>query len=181
MSDNGIRRVVTGTAPDGRAVVVSDDAVVAKRIALMPGAAFFYLWGGDGAPAYPDDGREPPYRSWFPDGPGSYRFEVITIPPDGTPRPADLNMTEAIAETERTLPGLLGAMDKDHPGLHRTDSTDFVYIISGRCDIELDGGETVTLAPGDTVVQNGTRHGWRVPYDEPCRMLCVSIGGTRGA
>ena len=174
-----VRRVVTGTSPEGRSIVVSDAPVAAKRIALMPGAEFLYFWGGDKAPAYPDDGSEPPYRSWFPDAPGSYRFEIITIPPDATPRPADLDMAAATAEAERALPGLLGAMDKADPGMHRTDSTDFVYIISGRCELRLDGGETVTLNPGDTVVQNGTRHGWSVPNDAPCRMLCVSIGGAR--
>ncbi len=90
-------------------------------------------------------------------------------------------MAAATADAERVLPGLLRAMDETEPGMHRTDSTDFVYIISGRCELRLDGGETVTLNPGDTVVQNGTRHGWSVPYDVPCRMLCVSIGGSRGA
>jgi hypothetical protein len=45
--------------------------------------------------------------------------------------------------------------------------------------LELDDGVTVELGPGDTVVQNGTRHAWRNPFSEPCRMVVVLIGAER--
>ena len=176
----GMRRVVTGAAPDGRSVVVSDDRVAPITISLMPGGAFFDLWGDDAPPAFPDAGARAPYRGWFP-GPEGYRFEVITIPPDGTPKPAGFDPASAMAEAAARLPGLLESMDKDHPGMHRTDTVDLIHILSGRCLLNLDGGEEVTLEPGDSLVQNGTRHGWKVPFDEPCTMLCVSIGGVRKA
>ena len=32
------------------------------------------------------------------------------------------------------------------------------------------------MGPGDTVIQNGTRHAWRNPFDEPCVMVVVLIG-----
>lgn len=178
MASGGVRRVVTGTSAEGKSVVVSDAAVAPITAAMMPGAAFFYFWGDDQPPRYPDDGTEPPYRTWFPPA-GGYRFEAITIPPDATPRPEGLDMAAATAEAERALPGLLDVMEKDDPGMHRTDSIDFIYVMSGRCLMRLDDDVTVALNPGDTVIQNGTRHGWRVPYDEPCRLLCISIGGTR--
>lgn len=56
---------------------------------------------------------------------------------------------------------------------------DLEYVISGRVVLELDDGAQVELGPGDTVVQNGTRHAWRNPYDEPCRMVVVLVGATR--
>ena len=37
------------------------------------------------------------------------------------------------------------------------------------------------LGPGDTVVQNGTRHAWRNPYDEPCTMVVVLVGAHHAA
>jgi hypothetical protein len=37
----------------------------------------------------------------------------------------------------------------------------------------------VELGPGGTVVQNGTRHAWRNPFSEPCRMVVVLIGAER--
>ena len=173
-----MRRVVTGTSQEGKSVVVSDGVVKPLTPVLMPGAEFFYLWGDDRLPSFPDDGVEPPYRTWFPPA-GGYRFEVITIPPDATPKPPGIDMAAAVSDAERELPGLLDVMDKNDPGMHRTDSIDFVYVLSGRCLMRLDDGVTVALNPGDTVIQNGTRHGWRVPDDEPCRLLCLSIGGTR--
>ena len=174
----GLRRVVTGTSPDGRSVVVSDGTVAPVTIALMPGAAFSCLWGDETRPAFPNAGAEPSWRTWFP-GAAGYRFEIITIPPDAAAAlPAGVDPATAIAEVEEKLPGLLEAMDKAHPGLHRTDTVDLVHILSGRCVLQLDGGDAVTLAPGDSVVQNGTRHAWKVPFDAPCTMLCVSIGGA---
>jgi hypothetical protein len=178
MGEDGVRRVVTGNSAGGKSVVVSDSRIKAITPALMPGAEFFYFWGDDKPPAFPDDGSEPPYRTWFPPA-GGYRFEAITIPPDATPKPAGLDIAAATVEAERALPGLLDVMEKDDPGMHQTDSIDFITVISGRCLMRLDDDVTVALDPGDTVIQNGTRHGWRVPYDEPCRLLCISIGGAR--
>jgi uncharacterized cupin superfamily protein len=63
--------------------------------------------------------------------------------------------------------------------MHRTDTIDVVTILAGRCILELDSGARVELAAGDCVVQNGTRHAWRVPFAEPCTVLSVSIGATR--
>ena len=45
--------------------------------------------------------------------------------------------------------------------------------------LELDDGASVELGPGDTVVQNGTRHAWRNPYSEPCRMVVFLVGAER--
>jgi mannose-6-phosphate isomerase-like protein (cupin superfamily) len=43
--------------------------------------------------------------------------------------------------------------------------------------LELDDGATVHLRPGDTVVQNGTRHRWSNPGTEPA-VLAVFICGA---
>ncbi len=50
--------------------------------------------------------------------------------------------------------------------------------MSGRIVLELDDGQTCELATGDTVVQNGTRHAWRNPFDETCLMVVVLIGAN---
>ena len=42
--------------------------------------------------------------------------------------------------------------------------------------LELDDGAQVTLEPGDTVVQNGTRHAWRNPFDEPATFVVTLVG-----
>jgi uncharacterized cupin superfamily protein len=45
--------------------------------------------------------------------------------------------------------------------------------------LELDDGAEVLLSPGDVVVQNGTRHRWRVVGDVPATMAAFIIGAHR--
>lgn len=42
--------------------------------------------------------------------------------------------------------------------------------------LELDDGASVTLRPGDTAVQQGTRHAWREPTDRPAKVSLVMLG-----
>ena len=67
-----------------------------------------------------------------------------------------------------------------HPGLekrsHRTDSIDYIVVMQGKIDMELEpGGEVVTLKQGDVMVQRGTVHNWINPYDETCVMAVILI------
>ena len=43
-------------------------------------------------------------------------------------------------------------------GWHTTDTIDFLVVLSGEFTLTLDDGVETNLRPGDTVVQNGTRH-----------------------
>lgn len=43
---------------------------------------------------------------------------------------------------------------------HRTHTLDYAILLSGQLDLELDDGVTITLSPGDVVVQRGTIHSW---------------------
>jgi mannose-6-phosphate isomerase-like protein (cupin superfamily) len=112
---------------------------------------------------------------------GGFRFGVFTVPPGSTEAPdlSGFDAEAAMATFEAALPGLLGHMEPDNPGMHTTATVDYEYVVSGRCVLELDDGATVELGPGDTVVQNGTRHAWRNPFDEPCRMAVVLVGAHR--
>ena len=64
----------------------------------------------------------------------------------------------------------------DAPGMHRTDTTDFGVLLSGNLVVELDDGAEVLLSPGDVVLQNGTRHRWRVVGDVPARLAVFIVG-----
>ena len=59
--------------------------------------------------------------------------------------------------------------------MHRTSTIDYVFILSGELDMELDGGETVHLKGGDIVVQRGTNHRWVNNSDAICRFASVLI------
>ncbi|HZC94478.1 MAG TPA: cupin domain-containing protein, partial [Mycobacterium sp.] len=41
-----------------------------------------------------------------------------------------------------------------------TETADYVAVLSGEIDMELENGEVVHLKPGDVVVQRGTVHTW---------------------
>ena len=174
----GIRRVVTGHTPDGKATIASDTEVVALTSALSPGAEWYKLWGADEAPTFPDDGSPRPYSTYFPPV-GGFRFGVFTVPPQSARVPTNINIDEAVKEMEKLFPGALKYMEKDSPGMHTTDTIDFEYVISGEVWLELDNGKEVHLRPGDTVVQNGTRHAWRNKGTKPCRMVVCMIGAHR--
>lgn len=175
-----IRRVVTGQAEDGASVLASDGSVAPVETALMPGARFYSLWGADAPVSLPNDGAEPDFRTWFPPD-GGFRFELVVLPPDSTSLQPGLDMKEALAATEKLLPGLIDKMDPAHPGMHQTGSVDLIYVTSGACKLELDGGREIALKSGDVVVQNGPRHAWHNPHTEPCGLLTVSLGvGRKG-
>ena len=67
-------------------------------------------------------------------------------------------------------------MEPGAPGMHTTQTIDVELVISGEVWLELDDGAEVRLGPGDTVVQNGTRHAWRNKSNEPCVLLVALIG-----
>jgi len=64
-------------------------------------------------------------------------------------------------------PGSSGAM-------HRTETVDYVIVISGEIDMELDGS-TVQLKAGDVMVQRGTKHAWINRGTEVARVAFVLV------
>jgi mannose-6-phosphate isomerase-like protein (cupin superfamily) len=173
-----IRRVVTGVNAEGDSVFMSDERVEGVAPAMLPGLEFLVLWGQDGTPASPQDGTRPPAHDYFPPA-GGYRVGTFTIPPDSTRPPEDTDVAAEFADLQARLPGLMSHMERDNPGMHTTTTIDVEYVISGRIVLELDDGATVELGPGDTAVQNGTRHAWRNPFEEPATVLVVLIGATK--
>lgn len=172
-----VRRVVTGHDASGKAIFVSDEAVAPIVPTILPGNEFHRLWGGDEAPHFPDDGSRPDDRSYFPPV-GGFRFGFFTIPPDGGAGISPgVDVADALRELEEKLPGLAGHMEPDNPGMHTTATIDFEVILSGTVTLELDDEAKVTLGPGDTVVQNGTRHRWSNAGTEPA-VIAVFICGA---
>ena len=60
--------------------------------------------------------------------------------------------------------------------MYRSQSIDYCTVLSGELELQLDGGETVRLSPGETVVQRGTWHAWRNPdRQRPSRLAICMI------
>jgi mannose-6-phosphate isomerase-like protein (cupin superfamily) len=169
-----VRRVVTGHDAAGKSVFVSDEAVAAQ-----PLTGFHRLWGGDKTPQFPDDGSLPEHHMYFPPI-GGFRFGMFSIPPDSG-ADSEVNAAAGSADLEAEAPGLLRYLDLSDPGMHTTDTIDFEVVLEGTVVLELDDGAEVTLHPGDTVVQNGTRHRWKNPGDTMARLVLFICGASHTA
>jgi mannose-6-phosphate isomerase-like protein (cupin superfamily) len=173
-----IRRVVTGQAASGAAVLVSDARIAPTRVALMPGAEFHGLWGADAAFSLPSDGAEPEHKAWFPPADG-FRFGLFTLAPASAQWPPDFDLAAALVELDERLPGMADVLEPDEPGMHTSDTVDYCVVLSGQAQLELDDGKHVDVRAGDCVVQNGTRHRWHNLTEEPCVMAVALIGRAR--
>jgi hypothetical protein len=174
------RRIVTGHDAHGRSVFVSDAVVKPVTLSLLPGAEFHQLWARDATASIPSDVAVPERFGYFPPADG-FRFGFFTLGPDSVTTPADLDIGAALAELTERLPGMAEVMEPEHPGMHTTDTIDFDVVISGEVWLELDDGAEVKLGPGDSVVQNGTRHAWHNRTSEPCTLAVALIGARRDA
>ncbi len=179
-----MKRVVTGHSADGKSIFVSEgEPPDIITLELLAGIEMRELWATSLDPQVPCTPSEPTSgRDSLVPGPGGTCFRLFVTPPmaaieqamgDG----ADLGAIQE--EMARKMPGLAEAMEMDNPGMHATDTVDYIVVISGEVSLELDDGKTVDLRPGDSVVQNGTRHAWRNFGAEPCVMMAVMVGATR--
>jgi mannose-6-phosphate isomerase-like protein (cupin superfamily) len=171
-----IRRVVTGNDGSGASIFVSDGGVDPLKVDYFPGWKFFNMWGGDFTPSFPGPGDQPSMATYFPAVDG-FRFAFSVVPPAGTRAMERLDVEAAQTEVEAALPGLLSYMEVD--GYHTTDTNDFEVILRGSVILGMDNGVEKVLHPGDTVVQNGTRHYWRNDGTEPVLMAVFMVGAHR--
>ena len=109
---------------------------------------------------------------------GGHRFTVFSFLPESWAKNVEPSAPAEAEADDANMEGLMDAFDPDRPGMHITDSIDYVYIISGEVGLELDEGE-VTVKAGDIVVQRGTWHAWRNHTEVPCVVAAVLIGADR--
>jgi hypothetical protein len=173
-----VRRLVTGQSAAGLAAIVSDQQVPPITIGLVPGAEFHALWGSDTPPQLPADGSGVQPQTWFPPA-GGFRFGLVTLPPDAEASNLEMPLDAAFADLRQKLPGMLETFEPENPGMHTSDTIDFVYIVSGEIWLDLGDGTPTHLSAGECVIQNGTRHAWRNLSSNPCVMAVALIGAAR--
>jgi quercetin dioxygenase-like cupin family protein len=142
-----IRRVVTGH--DARAVAkVIIDGAAGNAKYPSPGTVSTMIWCTDGAPAdiAAGEGVEDMGARILGTAPPARgtRFAVIDFPPG------------------------------NHPHMHRTETIDYVIVLEGRIDMDMDDS-TVSLKAGDVMVQRGTNHAWVNRGAERARVAFVLI------
>ena len=162
-----VRQVVTGHDAEGRAVIASDEKIDGTPIPGLGELAF--LWNADEPATYPNAGNNPAAPGIFPPV-GGIRFII------GAYLPGDFIAPEPTPEMHLEDGDELGGANA---GFHRTDTTDFGVVLSGNLALQLDDGAEVSLSPGDVLIENGTRHRWRVVGDVPATLASFIIGAQR--
>lgn len=147
---NRTRRIVTGHAPDGRSVIVSDAPVPLVRD--LPGARFDEVWSTTRASEpldlIPNGEPVSGYTSIGPAGRGGSVIRVIDFQP-------------------------VAAGGVRSP-MHRTRTIDYGIVLEGEVVLILSDSETI-LRKGDVVVQRGTDHAWENRSGEVARVVFVLI------
>ena len=124
--------------------VVTIDEVATHLTSGRPGATACNVWTTEGFPANNDGVDDAGLR------------KVGTTLPNGT-----------IFRVIEFAPGLAARN-------HRTDSIDYITVLSGEIDMELDD-TLVHLRVGDVMVQRGTIHNWVNRGTAPCVLAIVLV------
>ena len=156
------RRVETGHDGAGRAVIRSDGPPP-RTVHASSGVAVSELLWLDGPVRHVDDGRDRE-EGGFPlePPPAGASFRIIAMPPPQPGLGTDASWLR--------VPGDEAA----RPGMHTTDTLDYVVVLDGQIVLGLDDGEH-RLGAGDVVIQRGTPHRWRVIGDRPCTYAVLML------
>jgi mannose-6-phosphate isomerase-like protein (cupin superfamily) len=175
-----MKRVVTGHDRSGKSVFVSEGEPPKQVSHAAGGIEITEVWGTDEVPVVPASSQDPTTfrHQYFPD-PAGTRFVVVRFRPAAEAERAAARGVDVAAATKEffdQFPGLGDLMEADHPGMHASRTVDYIIVLSGEIDLELDDGATRRLKAGDCVVQNGTRHAWRNPGSVDCVLGGVVVG-----
>lgn len=169
------RRVVTGLDDQGKAVRVSDgEATTILERPSRPGVRLTDLWKTSESPALYDGPEETVADPLIlhPPAQGTV-FRIVEFQPEDP---------DVIATVDgRAAFSAMGASDNvvegaRHPYMHKTDSVDYIIVLSGEITMLLDD-EDVQLQTGDVVIQRGTNHAWANRGTEPCVLAAVLVDG----
>jgi mannose-6-phosphate isomerase-like protein (cupin superfamily) len=177
-----MRRIVTGHDGKGKSIFVSDGAPPKDVANEAGGLHITEVWGTESVPVVPGPSGDPTLvlHPYFPKA-GGTRFLIVRFPPASAAEravDAGVDAAAAIAKFFAQFPGLADLMEPDHPGMHASQSVDYLVILEGEIDLELDDGVKRRLKAGDLVVQNGTRHAWSNPGSVDCVIAGVVVGAN---
>ena len=145
MSLPTVRRIITGHDDAGKAIVKIDEICNHFREG-RPGAMVCNVWTTDTAPA-DNSGQDDKGK----------REGKFTMIENGT-----------VFRIIEFKPGV-------QQRVHRTDTIDYIVVMSGEIDMELEAGEEVHLKAGEVMVQRGTVHNWINRGTESCVLAVILI------
>ena len=176
MSIFDIRRVVTGLNAEGRSCFIFNGGPPSRLAGDNAARSALSLWQTEGPHASNAGAAEAapaPFDLSLTFG--STKFLTTQFAP--VPDAATLDPEER-ARRARTASSVTPAyrvgLDTDHPGMHVTDTIDYVAVISGEITLILDEGEQV-LRAGDVVIDRGVAHAWENRGIEPAVIVAVLV------
>jgi mannose-6-phosphate isomerase-like protein (cupin superfamily) len=158
-----VRIVATGHEATGQGTIVRDELVGPAHAADQWQSHL--LWGIDELPTFPDGG-DTAWTALMPPKGALRLAQMIVYPDEG-------GAVEKQLDDDSTG---INRVEGASPGMHFTPSLDILIVIEGEVVLETDGGKEVVLRPGDSVVQNGTRHAWHNRTSSPARVGVVVVG-----
>lgn len=173
------RVVVAADNAAGRSHIASDTlAQPGRTVPERPGYSVTNVWALFEAPArIADPCRVAEYSGLAPPPSGNV-LRIIDYPPEPAD-PADRKKMFDALFTKMFATGHERASSSVHPGMHRTDSIDYVLVLAGEIYAVMEEGETL-LRAGDVLIQCGTVHAWSNRSSEMARLAFVLIDGKRG-
>lgn len=171
------RRVVTGHDADGKSIIVSDGACPASIAIWHPDFSVIDAWRVDALPADNASTAEPCGAVELEPAPTGNLVRIVQFPPDRDyVKGVDVASGFDALGTTGSAAGA-GYDGAPHPLMHRTNTVDYIVVISGEVYAVMERGE-VLLRPGDVLIQRGTNHAWSNRSDRPCLIVAV-LNGAR--
>jgi len=166
------RRVVTGHDDKGQSVILFDDH--GKNVTHIPSWEGLYvteLWVTSESPINNAGSQDRSLRPMKHDpDPHGTIFRLVEIPPESkTSFKAEGIFTELGSQNKPSE-----ADRNRHPTMHKTNSVDYLVVLSGEMIMEMESGSTL-LKQGDCIVQRGTNHAWINVSDKPCLLAAVLV------
>jgi mannose-6-phosphate isomerase-like protein (cupin superfamily) len=128
------------------------------------------LWRVQEVPASAADGHGLGDAVVTPPPDGGLVYRITVFPPD-----SEWDRSRGYGDSRGALPGTVPESESNGiPGMHMTDSVDFLTVISGELYAIFETEETL-LRPGDTLVQRGTKHAWSNRTDSPVTVVAVMV------
>lgn len=172
MSQFVLRRVVTGLNDEGKSCVILDGVPPSPLSVSQAGTSSFALWQTHGPRASnhgnADAAAEPFDISMET---GASKFLTVCFPPVADA--ANLSYAERKLRS-RTAVAAARRTEHDHPGMHATNTVDYIVILSGELTLVLEEGETV-LRGGDVLIDRGVAHAWENCGLEPVIFMAVLV------
>lgn len=131
-----VRRIVTGHDANGKAVVATDERLTAVSRGIGANISGCPIWSTDKMPVDNSAAAAAAQRAGF-----IKQYNYV-----GSGEGSVFRITEWAPGHARFT--------------HRTETVDYVILLSGEIDCELDDGVVVHMKPGDVLVQRGTIHTW---------------------